>query len=82
MTDCYTLFRMYHLAGIEMRFHRGDDWWRNGQNLYLDNLEQLVVGGVTSGHAAAMCCLVHGATRKLAHPGGNAELLRHCPETA
>ncbi len=20
-------------------FHRGDDWWRNGQNLYLDNLE-------------------------------------------
>ena len=20
-------------------FHREDDWWRNGQNLYLDNLE-------------------------------------------
>ena len=40
MTDCYTLFRdAYHLAGIEMPdFHREDDWWRNGQNLYLDNL--------------------------------------------
>ncbi len=41
MTDCYTLFRdAYHLAGIEMPdFHREDDWWRHGQNLYLDNLE-------------------------------------------
>ncbi len=41
VTDCYTLFRdAYHLAGIEMPdFHRGDDWWRHGQNLYLDNLE-------------------------------------------
>ncbi len=28
------------LAGIEMPdFHREDDWWRHGQNLYLDNLE-------------------------------------------
>ena len=41
VTDCYTLFRdAYHLAGIEMPdFHREDDWWRTGQNLYLDNLE-------------------------------------------
>ncbi|EPW1928627.1 C40 family peptidase, partial [Escherichia coli] len=41
VTDCYTLFRdAYHLAGIEMPdFHREDDWWRHGQNLYLDNLE-------------------------------------------
>ncbi len=41
VTDCYTLFRdAYHLAGIEMPdFHRGDDWWRHGQNLYLDNME-------------------------------------------
>ncbi|WMN26810.1 tail fiber component K [Escherichia coli] len=36
VTDCYTLFRdAYHLAGTEMPdFHREDDWWRNGQNLY------------------------------------------------
>ncbi|MGT9003129.1 Mov34/MPN/PAD-1 family protein [Escherichia coli] len=40
VTDCYTLFRdAYHLAGTEMPdFHREDDWWRNGQNLYLDNM--------------------------------------------
>ncbi|EHY8114868.1 phage tail protein, partial [Salmonella enterica] len=39
--DCYTLFRdAYHLAGIDMPdFHRDDDWWRHGDNLYLDNLE-------------------------------------------
>ncbi|HCN3580188.1 TPA: phage tail protein, partial [Escherichia coli] len=42
VTDCYTLFRdAYHLAGTEMPdFHREDDWWRNGQNLYLDNLAE------------------------------------------
>ncbi|MFT8077277.1 NlpC/P60 family protein, partial [Salmonella enterica subsp. enterica serovar Typhimurium] len=41
VTDCYTLFRdAYHLAGIEMPdFSRGEDWWKNGENLYLDNLE-------------------------------------------
>ena len=41
VTDCYTLFRdAYHLAGIDMPdFHREDDWWCNGQNLYLDNME-------------------------------------------
>ncbi|EHH6883500.1 phage tail protein, partial [Escherichia coli] len=40
VTDCYTLFRdAYHLAGITLPdFVREDDWWRNGQNLYLDNM--------------------------------------------
>lgn len=38
--DCYTLFRdSYHLAGVDLPdFNRDDEWWRNGQNLYLDNL--------------------------------------------
>ena len=40
VTDCYTLFRdAYHLAGITLPdFVREDDWWRNGRNLYLDNM--------------------------------------------
>ncbi|EHE7040822.1 phage tail protein, partial [Salmonella enterica subsp. enterica serovar Newport] len=40
VTDCYTLFRdAYHLAGIDLPdFHREDDWWDEGKNLYLDNL--------------------------------------------
>lgn len=40
-TDCYTLFRdAYNLSGIELpNFKREDDWWDNGQNLYLDNMK-------------------------------------------
>ena len=40
-TDCYTLFKdFYFLAGLDMdEFNRSDEWWHNGQNLYLDNLE-------------------------------------------
>ena len=39
-TDCYTLFKdFYFLAGLDMdEFNRPDEWWHNGQNLYLDNL--------------------------------------------
>ena len=40
-TDCYTLFKdFYFLAGLDMdEFNRSDEWWHNGQNLYLDSLE-------------------------------------------
>ena len=39
--DCYTLYRdAYMLAGLEMdEFERTDDWWHQGKNLYLDNIE-------------------------------------------
>lgn len=39
--DCYTLYRdAYMLAGYEMdQFERADDWWDNGENLYLDNIQ-------------------------------------------
>ena len=39
--DCYTLYRdAYMLAGLNMdEFERSDDWWRQGKNLYLDNIE-------------------------------------------
>jgi proteasome lid subunit RPN8/RPN11 len=38
--DCYTLVRDYYRQelGIElMDFYRKDDWWHNGENLYVDN---------------------------------------------
>ena len=40
-TDCYTLFKdFYFLAGLDMdEFSRQDDWWKEGKNLYLDNIE-------------------------------------------
>lgn len=41
VTDCYSLFRdAYHLTGINLPdFERHDDWWRHGEELYLDNME-------------------------------------------
>jgi proteasome lid subunit RPN8/RPN11 len=38
--DCYTLVRDYYrqVLGITLPdFHRKDDWWHNGENLYVDN---------------------------------------------
>jgi proteasome lid subunit RPN8/RPN11 len=38
--DCYTLVRDYYRQelGITLPdFHRKDDWWHNGENLYVDN---------------------------------------------
>ncbi|EBY2669551.1 phage tail protein, partial [Salmonella enterica subsp. enterica serovar Teko] len=53
VTDCYALFRdAYHLAGIDMPdFTRGEDWWKNGENLYLDNLEATGFYRVSAGEA-------------------------------
>ena len=63
VTDCYTLFRdAYHLAGIEMPdFHREDDWWRHGQNLYLDNLEATGLYQVPDGAVIHIVPRVAGA---------------------
>lgn len=86
VTDCYTLFRdAYHLAGIEMPdFHRGDDWWRNGQNLYLDNLEatglyQVPLSAAQPGDVL-LCCFGSSVPNHAAIYCGDSELLHHIPE--
>jgi proteasome lid subunit RPN8/RPN11 len=41
--DCYTLVRDYYrmeLGITLMDFHRDDEWWHNGGNLYVDNFEK------------------------------------------
>lgn len=40
-TDCYTLIRdAYHLCNIQLPdYKRKDNWWDEGQNLYIDNME-------------------------------------------
>ncbi|MBW9674723.1 C40 family peptidase [Escherichia coli] len=86
VTDCYTLFRdAYHLAGIEMPdFHREDDWWRNGQNLYLDNMEATGFCRVSLSSAQAgdilLCCFGASVPNHAAIYCGNGELLHHIPE--
>ena len=86
VTDCYTLFRdAYHLAGIEMPdFHRGDDWWRHGQNLYLDNLEatglyQVPLSAAQPGDVL-LCCFGSSVPNHAAIYCGDGELLHHIPE--
>ncbi|HAY0143131.1 TPA: phage minor tail protein L [Escherichia coli] len=86
VTDCYTLFRdAYHLAGIEMPdFHREDDWWCNGQNLYLDNLEatglyQVPLSAAQPGDVL-LCCFGSSVPNHAAIYCGDGELLHHIPE--
>lgn len=86
VTDCYTLFRdAYHLAGIEMPdFHREDYWWRNGQNLYLDNLEatglyQVPLSAAQPGDVL-LCCFGSSVPNHAAIYCGDGELLHHIPE--
>ena len=41
--DCYTLVRDYYrqvLGIILPDYHRKDDWWHSGDNLYVDNFER------------------------------------------
>ncbi len=86
VTDCYTLFRdAYHLAGIEMpNFHRGDDWWRHGQNLYLDNMEATGFYRVALTEAqpgdVLLCCFGSSVPNHAAIYCGDGELLHHIPE--
>ncbi len=86
VTDCYTLFRdAYHLAGIEMPdFHRGDDWWRNGQNLYLDNMEATGFYRVALTEAqpgdVLLCCFGASVPNHAAIYCGDGGLLHHIPE--
>ncbi|EKE4706945.1 C40 family peptidase, partial [Escherichia coli] len=86
VTDCYTLFRdAYHLAGTEMPdFHREDDWWRNGQNLYLDNMAVTGFYRVPLSSAQPgdilLCCFGASVANHAAIYCGNGELLHHIPE--
>ena len=86
VTDCYTLFRdAYHLAGIDMPdFHREDDWWRNGQNLYLDNMAVTGFYRVPLSSAQPgdilLCCFGASVANHAAIYCGNGELLHHLPE--
>ncbi|MZV09891.1 hypothetical protein GUA69_11980 [Escherichia coli] len=74
-----------HLAGIEMPdFHREDDWWRHGQNLYLDNLEatglyQVPLSAAQPGDVL-LCCFGSSVPNHAAIYCGDGELLHHIPE--
>ncbi|MBW9312810.1 hypothetical protein FA041_11685 [Escherichia coli] len=65
-------------------FHREDDWWRHGQNLYLDNLEatglyQVPLSAAQPGDVL-LCCFGSSVPNHAAIYCGDSELLHHIPE--
>ncbi|HIE7559003.1 TPA: C40 family peptidase [Citrobacter amalonaticus] len=84
-TDCYSLFRdAYHLAGINLPdFLREDDWWKRGENLYLNNLDATGFYPVDAGDAqpgdVLICCFGSSVANHAAIYCGSGELLHHIP---
>ena len=85
-TDCLTIVRdAYMLAGINLPdYERADDWWHNGQNLYLDLLpkngfERVDAEDIQEGDII-LVCLGSETPNHAAIYIGNQQILHHCPE--
>lgn len=83
--DCYSLFRdAYALAGIGLpNFHRADNWWQQGEDLYLDNLKkhgfyQINAQSLQAGNIV-LCCYGSSVANHAAIYCGNQQLLHHVP---
>ncbi|WP_407237605.1 NlpC/P60 family protein [Escherichia coli] len=64
-------------------FHREDDWWRNGQNLYRTIWRSPAFTGALSSAQAGdilLCCFGASVPNHAAIYCGNGELLHHLPE--
>ena len=83
--DCGTLVRdAYHLAGIELtNYPREDDWWAQGKNYYLDNMEREGFYQITLDKAQPgdmlLCCFGSSVANHAAIYCGKGELLHHVP---
>lgn len=85
-TDCLSIVRdAYMLAGIDLPdYERADDWWHNGQNLYLDLLpkngfERVDAEDLQEGDVI-LVCLGSETPNHAAVYIGNQYILHHCPE--
>ena len=85
-TDCLTIVRdAYMLAGIDLPdYERADDWWHNGQNLYLDLLpkngfERVGAEDIQEGDII-LVCLGSETPNHAAVYIGNQYILHHCPD--
>ena len=85
-TDCLTIVRdAYMLAGIDLPdYERADDWWHNGQNLYLDLLpkngfERVDAEDVQEGDII-LVCLGSETPNHAAVYIGNQYILHHRPD--
>ena len=85
-TDCLSIVRdAYMLAGIDLPdYERADDWWHNGQNLYLDLLpkngfERVGAEDIQEGDII-LVCLGSETPNHAAIYVGNQHILHHCPD--
>ena len=85
-TDCLSIVRdAYMLAGIDLpNYERADDWWHNGQNLYLDLLpkngfERVDAEDIQEGDII-LVCLGSETPNHAAVYIGNQYILHHCPD--
>lgn len=85
-TDCLSIVRdAYMLAGIDLpNYERADDWWHNGQNLYLDLLpkngfERVNAEDIQEGDII-LVCLGSETPNHAAIYIGNQHILHHCPD--
>lgn len=85
-TDCLSIVRdAYMLAGIDLpNYERADDWWHNGQNLYLDLLpkngfERVGAEDIQEGDII-LVCLGSETPNHAAVYIGNQYILHHCPD--
>ncbi|WP_369427481.1 C40 family peptidase [Providencia sp. PROV236] len=82
--DCYGLFRdAYHLAGYPLPdFERHDNWWRQGKELYLDNLSsngfKQVKKNIQPGDVILFCYASSRANHAAIYLG-NQIILHHVP---
>lgn len=85
-TDCLSIVRdAYMLAGIDLpNYERADDWWHNGQNLYLDLLpkngfERVDAENLQEGDII-LVCLGSETPNHAAVYIGDQYILHHCPD--
>lgn len=86
ITDCYTLFRdAYHISGLDFpNFNREDDWWNNGQELYLDNMKpngfyQINLSEIQIGDVILFSLNSRSANHAAIYIGNNS-ILHHLPK--
>lgn len=83
-TDCYGLFRdAYQLAGYPLPdFERHDNWWRQGKELYLDNLSnngfKQIKKNIQPGDVILFCYASSRANHAAIYLG-NQMILHHVP---
>jgi proteasome lid subunit RPN8/RPN11 len=82
--DCYSIIRDWYLQekNIELlNFERSDEWWKIGENLYLDNFEKAGFKQISLDELQAGDCMLMCIGSEVPNHGavylGNGQILHH-----